>query len=166
MKLKDLRVSEEIKNEIKIAYKLANNTVRSGEQVLPKVLLGNTKSGHKSIIGAVFEDEEEKDLFAQFIKEKAAEIKADLSIFTAESFALQGEDAEDYQANLEKYEYSMGNHPKAKEIVVFMVETSESCYHGQSLIMTDENNNRYLGELQITAMRDLEGRFGKLLPKR
>lgn len=163
MKIKDLELSDQIKNKIQASFDHVNSCIADGE-LMPKVLLSNSqKDGKNLIIAAAFTSEKEKDLFSKVIKIKATEIGADLSIFTSESWTLEGKDAEEYQNNRGKYQHSMSNHPKRKEAVAFVVETLSKSYMGTATILT-KGKKRYIEEIEFLG-GDVQGRFTGFLPR-
>lgn len=158
MKLNELPVLQEIKDNIQASFDLASGIIKKGEEFLPQLLLSNIVKGESTIIVSTFSNEDEKNKFVRFAKDTAIKMKADLSIFTAESYKLENDDAREYQGNLAKYKYSMANHPNKKEIVMFSIETLFQKIMGFAKII-EENNKRCLGEIEFMNPQEVEGRM-------
>lgn len=142
---------------VKSAVETATQLIAERKQLVPMFFVGNEEK--HDILASPFKSDMEKNATAAMVKFHAKSIGATFILFLSEAYALTDEAAqEDYRKNGEKYNYCMGNHPKAVEVAMFQLET-----HGQTYVATAEiKKNRTLGELTWNKV-SIKGRFSNLL---
>ncbi len=137
--------------------KTCRQNLKQSQQLMPVFFIGN--EDNIGIIGAEFDDPKSKDVCAAFIRKTAEEKKAEFILFIAESWTIRDQAAaKEYMDDMEAYDYSMGNHPGAVEVVMFSLETKTKCWTAMA-----EIKNREIGEIEWSETGRLEGRFSNFL---
>lgn len=132
------------------------------DQVPPVFFVGNA-TDICVVVADSFNGDAEKDQVAQQVGLLAKKMKADFILFVSESYVLRDPvAAQEYLDNREKYEYSVSKHPKAEEVVMFMLETGTSHTTGLAPVLA----GRVMGDVEWTSMPGTSGRFANLLGKK
>lgn len=159
--IEQLPFTQEYKDMIARLKWIADSILADGE-LMPVVHLYNTEKHVADIIGGAFVDEKSKDFFASACKLKAREIGADLSVFISESWTLDAASEEDYRKHMRSNE-SLSNHPKAREIVCFQIETRTGSWMGRASIKN--GTTRTTDELSFVKADKMAGRFSGIIPQ-
>lgn len=141
----------------------AGAAVADGVMVSPTYFIGNDLQKH--ILHADYSSVEAKEESAMMVRRLAKELDADYVLHVSESWAIKDIEAgKDYQSNQAKYKYSMSNHPKAVEIVIFNLETHDKVLMGFGDIISN-SDKRTLGKVSWNET-EIFGRFSNFLKPR
>ncbi len=112
----------------------AKENLKEEEMIMPVFFL--SKNDELMIIGAPFQSEEEKLHASQVVKRKAADMKADFVLFIAESLTIKDQiAAKEFMNNRAIYPEGLRGHPKAVDVVIFMLETQTRAWLGMAEIL-------------------------------
>lgn len=139
----------------------AKLNVRLSSQLMPVFFVAGADNTI-NMVASAFEDDQDKDITAQFVRELAHKEKAKFVLFIAESYTIKDQDAAmDFMHNRHKYA-SVSEHPKAIEVVCFALET-----HGKQYMAIGEiDKERNLGDVKWSESAEAGGRFTNLLGKK
>lgn len=137
----------------------ARKNLKENTELCPCFFIGH--DGELEVIGAAWRDDGEKNMIAAMMKQKVAELDADFVLFIAESYSLKNEDAQDYIDNRQKYG-SASNHPNAKEVVMFRLETKDKVWSA----MADILPGREMGSIKWAETPLADGRFSNFFQKK
>lgn len=144
------------KNKVVLkAIEAARKNVKTYPELAPVFFIG--AGDDLKIINVPFERDSDKHMAQALIKKFALEMKADFILFIAESWALNCT-MEEYEKDKDKYT-NIAGHPKAIEIVAFMLETKTRSWLGSAKILKD----RELGEVEWSDGGAAGGRFSNML---
>lgn len=136
---------------------ITRQNVRENEEVMPLFFVGDEENMH--VVGASFRDDKEKDLAAEAVKKIAKEKGAEFVLSVAEIWIMNDPDAaKDYYSNPDKYK-NMGDHPKAREVIYFSLETKTRNWVGRADILP----GRKMGVVEWMAPGITGGRFSNFL---
>lgn len=153
------KMQSELKTMVENAYKVAKKNYETDKRLLPVFHIGNISDFKSTMVGAIFENEREKDVIAQMVKKIAFDMSADFIIFISESWSIRQEDTKEFMDNRDKYP-SVESFPKRISIIAFMVESHYGCYIATAMI-----EGEAVGELKFSpAPAEMRGRFTHLLP--
>lgn len=136
----------------------AKMNLKIGPELMPTFFIG-TDNGEIDIVVAHLENERAKNMTTAIIKEKAKQMHADFIIFVSESYILETKDKEGAIEEVYEQYGSIKNHPDAKEVVTFSIETKTSQRLGHASI----SEKREMGEIQWMEPTETEGRFSNIL---
>lgn len=136
----------------------ARQNLKQFPELLPTFFVGNQEE--VQIVGTPFSNNErDKDTAAEVVKQMAAKMGADFILFVAESYILTDPEAtKEWMDGKSKYKY-IKDHPLAKEVVIFQLETSTT----QQLGVADILKDREMGDVKWNKGDDAKGRFSNLL---
>lgn len=141
----------------------ARAAVADGVMVSPAYFIGNYTEQH--IVHADYSTPEAKEESAMAVRRIAKEINADYVFHVSESWAIKDIEAgKDYQENQAKYKYTMSNHPKSVEVVIFNLETHDKVIMGWGDILV-QGNKKTLSEVSWQET-EVFGRFSNFLGPR
>lgn len=132
--------------------KMVGENVKDSPELLPTFFVGYDDKW--DVYATLFHNEEEKDAIASLIKSKVKEKNADFVLFVSEAYVLKCATEEEWKKEHAKYG-SVSAHPNAQEIVNFVLETPNRCWHAQADISAD----RYMGNVDWNEPTELKGRF-------
>lgn len=92
------------------------------------ILINLAKREVKSIV-ALYNDDLQKDVVSQNIRDEVKRFNADAIISAVEGWSLEPKDTLNYQAIIQKYG-SISNYPDKIEVVSFFVETGDGVWAG------------------------------------
>jgi hypothetical protein len=144
--------------------KLAQQNLKNDSQLLPVAFLISHASKKTEILGSDFSNPEEKDFFAETVKQRANKMQADAICFLAESWTIpeKYQKPDMVQSILKKYG-SVSNFPERKEIVLINLETNEGVWVGMSDLKPAKKGKKMVG-IKWMKSPELQGRFANLLP--
>lgn len=142
--------------------KAARQNLKGSEILLPTFFIG-TPMGVQ-IIGYDWRSEADKDQAAATIRKVCAEFKAEFVALVSESWTLPPEYGREYMDDNGRRWKRVAEHPKAYEIVSFMVETKTVDLMGAARILP----GRYMSEVEWREAPPglVEGRFTGFLGPR
>ncbi|MFA7278722.1 MAG: hypothetical protein WC100_01345 [Sterolibacterium sp.] len=143
--------------QITAAVDVARKNLKGSQELCPVFILG--KGDERQLIGTPFGSDEQKDMVAMLIKIRAQEMGADFVLFVSEAYTIRDQEAaKEFMDNRDMYP-SVSTHPKAVEVVMFMLETQTKSWSG----IADIEPGRVLGELEWMLCKDAQGRFTNFL---
>jgi len=137
----------------------ARKNLKSSDMLLPTFFVGT--SDQMVIVGADWQDDQDKDLVAYKVKRLAHEMNAEFVVFVAESWTMDSGDAPDFMKNRDKYP-DVHSYPKSYECVMFSIETATSIQMGRAKIL----EGRVMGDIEWMRSDGSEGRFTNFLGKK
>lgn len=140
-------------------YDLAKQNLEKDGYLRAMAFVG---AGDKMVICDVHEmlrSNDSKDMLGAGLKRLIKETGASHLLFLSESWTLSQDDTEEYMKNMEKYNFSLDNHPRKKECVHFTFEDAKGATLGMAMILRS-GEKPYLGNLRIMEKpTKSEGRF-------
>lgn len=142
----------------------AQQNLKNHSQLSPVAFLISHASKKTEILGSGFSNPDEKDFFAETVKQRASKMQADAICFLAESWTLpqKYQTPDMVQSILKKYG-SVSNFPERKEIVMINLETDEGVWVGMSDLKPAKKGKKMVG-IKWQKSPELHGRFANLLP--
>lgn len=142
----------------------AQQNLKNHTQLLPIAFLINHENKKTEIISSNFNDEHEKDYFAETVKQRASKIQADAICFLAESWTLPEKyHSKDMMDTIIKKYGTISNFPERKEIVMINLETNEGIWVGMSDLKLAKKGKKLVG-FKWMKSPEIHGRFANLLP--
>jgi len=131
----------------------ARDNLRSSEMLAPVFFIGD--DSRIGMLPADFSDDSSKDRMAHVVKELVKQVSAEFVLFIAESWTIKDQDAaREYMENMDAYN-GVSSHPKAVEVVTFMLETKNKAW----MAVTDILPDREMGAVEWKESSMVEGRF-------
>lgn len=159
LKLDEMPFTKRAKEHIGSVIHAAKMTKDGGEELIAVMHLINSKEDSLQIIGAHFNDDRDKNAFVKVCKEKAKDGECDMAIFVSETWMIDGDAAEEFIKNRQKYP-TVSSHPKARDTVVVHVETPSRLWLGTAVFA-----NGKLGEMLFVQSDESDGRFTGVIPR-
>jgi hypothetical protein len=142
----------------------AQQNLKNHSQLLPIAFLISHENKKTELVGSNFSDVNEKDYFAETVRQRASKIQADAICFLAESWTVpeKYQNKDMVESILQKYG-QISNFPEKKEIVMINLETTDGLWIGMSDLKPAKKGKKIVG-FKWMKSDNLHGRFANLLP--
>lgn len=138
----------------------ARKNLKESDCLLPVFIVGNDKE--LIVMGMPMGEQNERDMIAAGVGMVAKTMGATFVLSVLESYVIDdNKAAKEYYANPGRYK-SMSEHPLAKEIIYFSLETSTRNWFAVVPILS----GREMGKVEWHEADNVAGRFGNLLGKK